>query len=94
MERDRRKDHNVGRTGPDLSLKAQCAIGAIIAALIIWILPALTQWIAHRIPPPAPRLNAESREAELARHYAAVIAACMNGRTITDGQRVVECRPR
>ena len=75
------------------SLHAQVVIGIVVAAIVLWFLPALNQWIKHRMAiAPVQTSALVSADTELARRYAAVLAACFNGQRITDGTLVIECR--
>lgn len=82
------------RSGPELSLKAQAAIGATLTTLCLWTLPGpLKQWTERLLGTASVQARAQQvRDTELARRYAAVIAACLNGQSITDGELIVQCR--
>lgn len=76
-----------------MSLRAQFVLASFCTALFVWILPAINAWLVTHIPPTVhARAQERSSDAELARRYAAVLAACFNGETITDGVLTVECR--
>lgn len=76
-----------------MSLKAQVTLASVCTAGFLWVLPAINAWIKTHIPPTVhARAQVSSSDAELARRYAAVLAACFNGESITDGVSIVECK--
>jgi hypothetical protein len=88
------RNDEVGAPAPELSLRAQITIGVVVTSLFLWGLPWLIEWMKTRLPAPVHALAQEETNAERARRYAAVIAACLNGQSITDGTRITDCNPR
>lgn len=81
------------KSGPEMSLKAQFILASACTALFVWVLPAINAWIVTHVPPMVhARAQQSSSDTELARRYAAILAACFNGENITDGALIVECR--